>query len=119
MQDFEASDGVAAINIDTIINATRMGSLVLVAPAQGSLRTQPAKAEDCKLFPVLKDNIDFKINHVHRPTLPRAPHPPRVRGDRVARPAGASRQLGVNCIPAVASLDDAVNAAGGWHTGCK
>jgi hypothetical protein len=60
MQDFEASDGVAATSIDTTINATRMGSLVLVAPAQGSPGTQPPKAEDCKLFPVLKDNIDFK-----------------------------------------------------------
>jgi hypothetical protein len=60
MQDFEASDGVAATNIDTTINATRMGSLVLVDPAQGSPRTQPPKAEDCKLFPVLEDNIDFK-----------------------------------------------------------
>jgi hypothetical protein len=117
MQDFEASDDVAAINIDTTINATRMGSLVLVAPAQGSLRTQPPKAEDCKLFPVLKDNIDFQINHVHRPTLPHALHRPRVRGDRVARLAGASPQLRANCIPP--SLDGAVKAAGCWHTGCK
>jgi hypothetical protein len=65
MQDFEASDGVAAINIDTTINATRMGSFVLVAPAQGSLGTQPLKAEDCKLFAVLKGNIDLEINHVY------------------------------------------------------
>src|SRR5882757_4688757 len=78
MQDFEASDGVAATNIDTTINATRMGSLVLVAPAQGPPGTQPPKAEDCKLFPILKDNIDFKINHVHRPTLPRAARPASV-----------------------------------------
>jgi len=44
---------------------------------------------------------------------------PRLRGDRVARPAGASRQLGANCIPPVASPDGAVNAAEGWHTECK
>ena len=31
--------------------------------------------------------------------------PPRLRGDRVAGLAGASRQLGANCIPPVASLD--------------
>ena len=45
--------------------------------------------------------------------------PPRLRGDRVAGLAGASRQLGANCIPPVASLDGAGKAAGCWHTGCK
>jgi hypothetical protein len=59
MQDFEASDGVAATNIDTTITATRMG----VAPSKllppQPLTSQPLNAEDCKLFPVLKDNIDL------------------------------------------------------------
>jgi hypothetical protein len=107
MQDFEASDGVAATNIDTTITATRMGSLRLSYSPQ-PLTSQPLNAEDCKLFPILKDNIDFKINHVYPRRCRVQRIPPRVRGDRVARLAGASRQLGANCIPPVASLDGAV-----------
>jgi hypothetical protein len=45
--------------------------------------------------------------------------PPRLRGDRVVGWRAHRGSSGANCTPPVVSLDTALKAAGGWHTGCK